>query len=289
MTATLTPNDVLLSLLAAVGTTGKTHLVGWDSVQQWPDDLLGNLLETGVLSKARPALSTECRKCANHCFMEVYQLPGRDKKTTCAFVVCDDPEMQGQMGRIAIPLEHLRQWKITALQLAKVIAGLIGIECKAEDRHGQGNIRIGMVKGKNGRHWLSLNKSPLTLEINDHSLPLEEVLFFEDTALAIDRMRIDQLIDKIPARTGKKYTPSTDKQEARKRKTEATHEDWRKAYLRLRRKYPDTVRHSDSWIAKQISQARYCPRKERGNHPQAHEAVKSWAEIFHPTRLPATH
>jgi len=253
MTATLTLNDVLLSLLEAVGTTGETHLVGWDAVQQWPDDLLGNLLETGVLSKAKPALSIECRECANHCFMEVHQLPGRDKKPTRAFVVCDDPEMQGQMGRIAIPLERLRQWKITALQLAKVIAGLIGIECKAEDHHGQGNIRIGMVKRKNGRYWLSLNKSPLTLEINDHSLPLEEVLFFEDTALAIDRMRIDQLIDKTPASTGKKYTPSTDKQEARKRKTEAMYEDWRKEYLKLRRKNPDTVRHSDSWIAKQIA------------------------------------
>jgi len=50
--------------------------------------------------------------------------------------------MQGQMGRIAIPPERLRQWKITALQLAKVIAGLIGIECKAEEIATAGAISV---------------------------------------------------------------------------------------------------------------------------------------------------
>ncbi|MBT3046001.1 MAG: hypothetical protein KME53_03525 [Candidatus Thiodiazotropha sp. (ex Clathrolucina costata)] len=249
----MTLNDVLLLLLEALDSTGEVHLVGWDIVQQWPGDALGTLLEAGILTDAKPALSVECRECANHCFMDVHQLPGSDKKTARAFVICDDPEMQGQMGRIEIPMERLRQWKVTALQLAKVVAELVSIECKAEDRHGQANIRIGMVKGKNGRRWLSLNKSPLTLEINDQPLPLEEVLFFEDDTLTIDRVRIDQLIDKAPSSGGKKYKPSTEKREAGKRKTEAMREDWREAYLDMRRKYPDTVRHSDTWVAKQIA------------------------------------
>ena len=249
----MTLNDVLLSLLEALDSTGETHLVGWDTVQQWLDGALGTLLDSGILTDAKPALSVECRECTNRCFMDVHQLSGGDNKPARAFVICDDPEMQGQMGRIEIPMERLRQWRVTALQLAKVVAELVSIECKAEDRHGQGNIRIGMVKGKNGRRWLSLNKSPLTLEINDHPLPLEEVLFFEDGTLAIDRMRIDQLIDKAPSSGGKKHKPSTKKREAGKRKTEAMHEDWQDEYLRLRRIHPDTVRHSDSWIAKQIA------------------------------------
>ncbi|MEW8014885.1 MAG: hypothetical protein AB2807_08905 [Candidatus Sedimenticola endophacoides] len=261
----MTLNDVLLSLLEAIGATGEPHVVGWDAAQQWPDGALAKLLGAGILSKAKPALSIECRECANRCFMEVHQLPGRDKKPTRAFIVCDDAEMQGQMGRIEIPLERLQQWKVTALQLARVIAGLIGIECKAEDRHGQGNIRIGMVKGKNGRRWLSLNKSPLTLEINDHQLPLEELLFFKDGALAIDRMRIDQLIDKASGSGGKQYTPSTEKREAGKRKTEAMYEDWQEEYLKLRRKYPDTVRHSDSWIAKQIAKLDIAQERDSEN------------------------
>jgi hypothetical protein len=249
----MTLNNVLLSLLEAMGATGETYFVGWDTVQQWPDGALANLLETGILTASNPALSVECRACENRCFMDVRHLPGGDKRPTRAFVVCDDPEMQGQMGRIQIPLERLQQWKVTAFQMAKVTAGLLDIECKTEDRHGQTNIRVGMVKGKNGRRWLSLNKSPLTLEINDHRVLLEEVLFFENDVLCIDRRRIHQLIDKAPRSAGKRYKPSTEKRETRKRKTEAMHEDWREEYLKLRRKYPDTVRHSDSWIAIQIA------------------------------------
>lgn len=180
----MTLNDVLLSLLEAMGTTGEAHLVGWDTVQQWPNDALGKLLETGILTCAKPALSVECRECDNRCFMEVHQLSGGDKNLTRIFVICDDPEMQGQMGRIEVPLERLQQWKVSALQLAKVIAGQVGIKCKAEDRHGRTNIRVGMAKCKNGRRWLSLNKSPLTLETNDHHLPLEEVLFIEPRILS---------------------------------------------------------------------------------------------------------
>jgi hypothetical protein len=249
----MTLNDVLLSLLEPTGAKGGTHLVSWDTVQQWPVDALDKMVESGILTTAAPAQSIECRECDNRCFMEIHRLPGADKRPDRAFIVCDDPEMQGQMGRIQIPLVQLQQWKVTALQLARVTAGLLAIECKAEDRHGQTNIRIGMIRGKKGRRWLSLNKSPLTLEINDHRLPLEEVLFFEDEVLTIDRKRIDQLINKAPSTSGKKYKPSTEKRETGKRETEAMHADWQEEYLKLRRKYPPTTRQPDSWIAKQIA------------------------------------
>ncbi|MET0006130.1 MAG: hypothetical protein ABW087_21245 [Candidatus Thiodiazotropha sp.] len=246
-------SDVLLSLLETMNATGKPLYVHSDTVQQWPDGALSTLLEAGILSTAKPALSVECRECANFCIRNVEHLPDRDKKSTRAFVICEDPEMQGQMGRINIPRERLRRWKVTVLQLARVIAELIGIDCKVEDLVGQTNIHIGMVKGKNGRRWLLLNKSPLALEINGHQLPLEEVLFFDHTQLDIDRERIDQLIDKAPGSSGKKYKPSTEKRETRKRKTEAMYKDWQEEYKKLRRKYADTVRHPDNWIAKQIA------------------------------------
>lgn len=249
----MTLNDVLLSLLEAMEATGETHLVGWDTIQQWPDGALGRLLEAGILTPTNPTLSVECRECENRCFVEVHKITSADGKPTRTFVVCNDPEKHNQMGRIEIPLERLRQWKVTALNLAKVIAGLVGIECKTEDRHGTTNIRVGVVKGKNGRRWLSLNKSPLTLEINNQHLPLEVVLFFEDGALAIDQIRINELINKAPGRGGKNYKPSTEKREAGKRKTEAMYEDWQEEYLKLRRTYPDVIRHPDSWIAKKIA------------------------------------
>jgi len=249
----MTLNDLLLSLLEPMRATGKALLVSWDAIQQWPVNALGRMLEAGILTTAAPAQSIECQECENRCFMDIQHLAGEDKRPARAYVVCGDPEMQGQMGRIQIPLERLQQWKVTALQLTKVTARLLAIECKAEDRHGQTNIRIGMIKGKKGRRWLSLIKSPLTLEINEHRLPLEEALFFEGDVLHIDGVRIKQLIDKPLSSSRNKYMPSTDKREAGKRKTEAMYEDWREAYRKLRRKHPNTASHSDNWIAVQIA------------------------------------
>ena len=249
----MTLNDILLSLLEPMSATGETHLVSWDTAQQWPADALNRMLETGILTDTAPAQSIECQGCENRCFKDIQYAVSTKNQPNRAFVICEDPEMQSQMGLIPLPPERLQQWKVTAYQLAKVTADLLAIESKAEDRHGQCNIRIGMVKGKNGRRWLSLNKSPLTLDINDHSLPLEEVLFFDNVALTLDRARIEQLLAKAPNTIGKKYKPSTEQREAGKRKTEAMYEDWREEYLKLRHKYPNTVSHSDNWVAKQIA------------------------------------
>jgi len=249
----MTLNDVLLSLLEAIEASGDMHIVGWDATEQWPDTALHTLLHARLLRETKPAQSIECPGCENRCFMEVHQLPGGDVGPDRAFVICDDPEKHDQMGRIAIPVERLRQWKVTALQLTELIAKLLGIECKAEDRHGQTNLRIGMVQGSDGRRWLSLNKSPLTVELNGHQIPLEEVLFFENSTLAIDQERIISLATKPPYKSPQRYKSSTEKREAGKRKTEAMYADWGEEYQRLRRTHPDLKRYNDSWIAKEIA------------------------------------
>ena len=249
----MTLNDVLLHILDGMSATGDSYIVSWDSTQQWPANALNALQENGILSATTRAESIECKGCCKRCFMDVQKVPSKDKKPARAFVVCDDPEMQDQMGIIKVAPERLQQWKVTALSLANVVAGLLAIESKAEDRHGHANIRIGMIKGKSGRRWLSLNKSPLALETNDHQLPLAEVLFFENDTLTIDRNQIMSLGDTGRGNRAKKYTPSIDKRENRKRKTEAMYQDWREAYLKLRQEHPDTARHSDNWIAKKIA------------------------------------
>jgi hypothetical protein len=157
----------------------------------WPDGSLEALLEAGLVQPASDANSLTCPGCENQCFMDVHMLPGRKGRPDRAFIVCDDPEMQPQMGRIAIPLEYLKQWQATPLLLARVIARLLDIESEAEDSHGQTGIRVGMVAGNQGRQMLVLNKSPLTLETDSQQFALEEILFFDDGVLLIDRKRIE--------------------------------------------------------------------------------------------------
>ena len=244
----MTLNDVLGELIGALGASDKPYIVSWHTTQRWPYEALDSLTQSGILIATKQAESIECRACENHCFEDVHIVAHKDKPTR-AFVVCENPDMQGQMGRIQIPIEQLQQWKASPLQFARVIARLIGLECKADYKYGQTNIRVGMIEGDKGRRWLSLNTSPLTIEINNKTAPLDEILFFENERLAIDKNTISMLAKDTRQSTSNKYTPSIEDREKRKRNTEAMHEDWKKEYLRLSKKHPDK---SASWISKQI-------------------------------------
>jgi hypothetical protein len=185
--------------------------------------------------------------------MDIQQLSNEENQIKRYFIVCNDPDMQEQMGRIEIHSDQLQQWKITPLLVARVVADLLDLEFNAEDTSGQTSIRIGMMTGKYGRRWLSLNASPLRLAANQHDIPVDELLYFDGDKLQIDQQRIKQLIETKPFSNQKYYTPSTDKRENRKQNTAAMYRDWQDEYSRLRRQHPDTTRHTDNWIATQIA------------------------------------
>lgn len=249
----MTLNNALVSLLEATGVTGSTSFVSWDVVQQWPAGTVDRLLDAAILTTTADALSIECHGCENRCYMDVLSLPRKENQSVRAFIVCDDPEKQSEMGRLPIQLERLKQWKVTTLQIAEVLTSLLGMDSKAEEYHDQNNIRIGMIKTQNGRRWLSLIKSPLMLEVGDYRVPLDELLFFEEGVLVIDRARIEQLAEEIPSNREKEYLPSTDKREARKLNTQSMYGDWEDEYRRLRSIYPNTSSHTKNWIAVQIA------------------------------------
>lgn len=242
-------NDVLVSLLDPVNATGKTHIVTADTIWRWPADALKMMLEAHILSAMGPAQSIVCDGCEHQCFMDVHHIPGTADRPNRAFVVCDVPEKLEQMGRILVPEERLRRWKVTPAQIAEVVADLLGIESRVKDHDGDANIRIGLLKGKNGRRWVSLNKSPLALEVNGHQLLVSEALFFDQGVLVIDGDQIARLIDK-PIDAAKKYIPRTEKREAQKRNTEAKYEDWREEYRRLKTANPEK---SDTWCSIRIA------------------------------------
>lgn len=246
----MTFNDVLLELLAHLRAENKPIMISWDSVQQWPDGALNTLLHIGFLILAPAAQSIECNGCENHCFMDVITLPHDDSALTRAFIVCDDMDMQSQMGRVKVPLARLQQWQGSVKQLAKVIADLLGLKDKIAFTANQPVIKLGMLKAKKGRRWVTLNSGDLSLEINQHAIPVDEVLYFEDKQLVIDQNKIDDLLNSESLNQGKKYTPSTNKREAGKRKTQAMHQDWKDEYLRLKKQHPNKF---NTWRSIQIS------------------------------------
>lgn len=239
-------NAVLITLLDQLASTERPVLIGWRAVQQWPEGALKRLLEVGLLVKAARAESIECSECGrNVCYMDI--LSGSSDR---AFVVCNDAEMHDEMGRINIPVEHLTQWKTSAKLLAKVIAQMLELDYQPDRKKLPANIKLGMLPSKQGRRYVSLNVQSLQLEVNQRNAPIEEILYFEGEELLLDRPRINQMLLAAPLQQGKPYTPSTSNREAGKRKTEAMHQDWRDAYLRLKRQYP---KQSDTWISQQIA------------------------------------
>ena len=239
-------NTTLETVLDQLATTDQPVLFDWHTVQRWPEGALKRLLDIGLLDKASTAKSIECRKCGiNICYKDIEGVSS-DRPV----VVCDDPEMQEQMGVIDIPLDHLKQWKTSAKLLAKVIADLLGLNYQLDRKKQPANIKLGMLTSKQGRCMVSLNVHPLQLELNQRNAPVKELLYFYEGELLLDRPRINEMLLAPPLQESKTYTPSTSQQEDRKRTTEAKHQNWIDKYHQLKRKHPDKKK---PWICDEIA------------------------------------
>ena len=245
MNEPLSPSQVLTALIAHINASGKPIHIGWDEVAQWQIDSLALLLGAGLLAKSNHAQSLECQGCEHRCFMPEERTDDKQR----AFIVCDHPDMQSQMGRIAVPLPRLKQWKTSPKHFAKVIAHLLGFEGIANDKKEVGIYELGMLKSDTGRRWVSLAVSPLSIVINQHTTPVGDLLYIDNNELAIDHVRIDELLNN-PTRNAKNYTPNTDKQEDRRLATQAMHQDWKDAYIYSVKKHP---KKTDTWHSKQIA------------------------------------
>ena len=248
----MTLDDALRELLEGVAATGTPYVVGWQAIRKWPEGAVDTLKSSGLLRTTNKAETAECYKCDQHCCLDVIPITHRDRPTRY-FMVCEDSEMQGSVGKIEVPIEQLQQWRITALQLAKSIGELLGFENKIKQQRNNNPIRIGMVDGGHGRKWLLLNLPSLELEINGHITPLIDALYFDNGDLQIDREHFQYCAGNASKNHKKPYLSSTTKQEARKLSTQARDEGIQQAYLEIRKKHSRSSLCTDQWIAKQIS------------------------------------
>lgn len=238
--------EALVFILERLSALGKPVNVVFDEVQEWQDGVLEALVKAKLLIKDVQAKSIECGGCENGCFMRVDYA----EDSTRAFIVCDDPEKQNHMGRIAVPFVRLQQWQSSAKQVAIFIADLLGLDTKPVYQKASANYKLGMLKGPNGRHWVLLSVKPIALVINQQSAPLAEVLCLEQGEWLIDQHRINELMNSAPSNTGKHYTPSTSQRETRKLVTQAMYKDWQDEYRRLKELHPGKT---GDWYAWQIS------------------------------------
>jgi hypothetical protein len=160
-------NQLISEILTRLSTMGDSLSLGFDEVQQWPSGLLNTLEQARFLVRDVQAQSLPCDGCEHGCFMPVIFTEDARR----AFIVCDHPEQQEHIGRIVVDLARLSQWQLTTKQMASVVAKLLGFDAKPQYQKETAGYTLGMLKGKNGRRAAVLALNPLSVIINQRSIP----------------------------------------------------------------------------------------------------------------------
>jgi hypothetical protein len=183
----------LLDRIAALG--GATTFIRALELAAWPEEAIIALTEAALIGKAPPASMAICPECEEHCSRSVL-LPaqtGRDAPV----IFCDQ---RGDTHAVEIPAEALVQWQTSGMAVADVLARLLGLRRSGVDKPDRGRWEIGLLRGhRHASHLvLSLDGERLVLQLNDNTIPVNELLFLHDTSLCIDKPRIVALIDGSP-------------------------------------------------------------------------------------------
>lgn len=243
----MTPQGVLIELLGRVGASqGAAVLVNDEELRQWPNAAVKAMKSQKLIVKARPASSAICPGCERNCIMPVHNMPAT-AGTPESFVVCDK---RSDINRVAISAERLIQWKCNADMVSRFVATSLDLNLSNRQITGSGLWEIGMAFGDKRSQMLCLEANgTLDLVAGNNSVPLAEVIEYNDSSYSLDGSKIRNLVDSATT-ADPRYTPTNVKREARKLNTQAIYESWSKAYRKLRKKRPNM---SDVWYSRKIA------------------------------------
>lgn len=243
----MTLNDVLEDLIQRLG-SGGDPVLAWEQVREWPAGATGVFEKAGWLKPTVASSTVECPGCEENCFMPVHVLPARNEQPARAYVACD---RRDDMGRVKIAMPQLQQWQVTEGQVARWVSGALGLRGKLKQDKASGAFLLGNLQGKKRVGAMEFQTVELvSLKTSGHSLPLSELVFFNNDRPSIDRAAILELVDLPPAsESAERYQRSTARREARKVGTLERYAAWEKAYRELKRKRPGM---SDVWYSQQI-------------------------------------
>ncbi|MGA3083118.1 MAG: hypothetical protein ABSD44_17340 [Terracidiphilus sp.] len=231
----MTPLEAMLELLERVGANqGVAVLVSEDELSRWPAEAVRELQSHKLLVRASPAASVVCPGCEEECTMPVHPQPS-GTGTAASFVVCDKRD---DITRVAVSAEQLRQWRCGAEAVGRFVSKSLGLRSGNQRKAGAGLWELGIVTGKERSQMVCLKANEaLELVAGQNAVPLAGLVRFGAEGYSVDNEAVLQLVD--AATTGDpRYTPSNARREARKLKTQARHERWRKEYRALKKRRP---------------------------------------------------
>jgi len=242
----MTQPEALLELLGRVGACrGTPVLVHDEELGRWPGAEVTAMKTQGLLTRAGPASSATCPGCEQECVMPVHALAVK-AGAPAAFIVCDKRE---DINRVEVSAGRLTQWQCSAELVCEFIGAALRLRTRSGRSGGTGRWEIGVASGHKRSQMLCLEADgALALAAGKNTVPLADLIIFQDGKYVLDKDMVGRLVD-ASTTADERYTPSNIKREARKLKTQARYEAWRKEYRSLRKRRPGM---SDSWYSKQI-------------------------------------
>jgi len=244
----MTPQAALVELLARVGAQGGAVLVTAAELAQWPAPTVAALKEQKLLTRSSPATSAVCPGCENECVMPVHTLV-RANGEAASFIVCDKRD---DTNRVAIAADQLQQWRCDVPAVCQFVATSLDLRQSAQRASNDSLVNIGMVRGDKRSQMLALRlQHELALTAGNSTIPLADLVSFEDGSFAVDAVMVLQMVDTAPPADAR-HTPTTAKREVRKAATLTMYAGWQKDYRKLLKTNPGK---SDVWYAQQIAKA----------------------------------
>jgi hypothetical protein len=145
--------------------------------------------------------------------MPVYT-PSHETRDPAAFVVCDK---RSDINRVSVPIRRLEQWRVSAISITELIAGLLGLRRPDASDIAIGRLEIGFKGGKGSSHLVLLADGRLTLTLAGHSIALADVLTLEDSGFKLDKQTLIRLVNKPIGRAGDAESAAQRRERIRKR------------------------------------------------------------------------
>lgn len=177
------------------------------------------------------------------------------KGGSSSFVVCDKRD---DINRVPVSAAQLRQWRCGVEAVAGFVACGLGLRRDSQSKTADGLWELGLVTGKKRSQMVCLRANgTLELVVGSSAVPLAQLVRSGAEGYGVHAEAVRRLVD--AATTGDaRYTPSVARSEARKLKTQALHESWRKEYRALKKRRPDM---SDVWYSQQIAKMDIAQRR----------------------------
>lgn len=245
----MTAEDAFFALVAGIGANfPRAAYFSEAELRGWPERAVAAMKAQKLLVKARAAASTICPGCEQQCAMPV-NVPSEGSGRPDAFVVCDK---RADIGRVPIPAEQLRQWRSDEEALCRFVADRLGLRRTSTALPVPELLNIGVARGTRRTQMVALRPAgEPSIVVAENLLPVSEVVVFERGSFGLDREAIVRLVD-AASTTDERYTRTTARRDARKLDTQQIHEQWQRAYRKLRREHPG---ESDTWYSRKIAKS----------------------------------